>query len=201
MTENEPKTEQPQDANDQPQEKGQTPTPGSPGSPDSPETAEAPEEKDELTLLQEELQHAKIETALAKEQVLRANADYQNMARRSLQNISAAREEQALSMSRSLVGVMDHFDQALAVDPEKTNTAALLEGVQIVRDELMRAFESFGVKRIDAVRGDEFDPNIHEAMMRQKSEELDTNQIAMQIQPGYLLNDKTLRPAKVAVAE
>lgn len=159
------------------------------------------EELSEVDQLKLELEQTKQALADAEARVLRANADYQNMARRSIQNVNAAREEQIMSMARDLLTVMDQFDHALEIDPKKTDSAALLEGVQIVRDTLMRTFEGFGIKRLEVEPGTEFDPNIHEALMRQQVEGIEPNHVAMQLQPGYMLKEKALRPAKVAVAQ
>lgn len=155
----------------------------------------------EVEQLQQELEQTKQALADAQARVLRANADYQNMARRSVQNVNAAREEQVMSMARDLLTVMDQFDHALEIDPKKTDSAALLEGVKIVRDTLMRTFEGFGIKRLEVEPGTEFDPMVHEAMMRQEAEDIESNHVTMQLQPGYVLKGKTLRPAKVAVAQ
>ncbi|MBL4700267.1 MAG: nucleotide exchange factor GrpE [Phycisphaeraceae bacterium] len=155
----------------------------------------------EVQQLELELQQAKDALAGAQSRELRANADYQNMARRSIQSVNSAREQQTMSMARDLLTVMDQFDQALEMDPEKTDTAALLKGVEIVRDTLLRTFESFGIKRVDVKVGEEFDPMVHEAMMKQAAEGIEANHVTMQLQPGYMLKDKTLRPAKVAVAQ
>ncbi len=170
---------------------------------DAPEPAEAPEtagsiggESGETS----EVEKLKAELADTHARLLRVSADYQNFVRRSHQNIETTREQTIMSIARSLLTVMDHFDHALAVDPEKTDTTALLSGVQIVRDELMRALEGCGVKRLEVAPGDAFDPNQHEAMLRQPSEEIDPDHVVAQLQPGYLLGEKTLRPAKVSVA-
>lgn len=134
------------------------------------------------------------------QRLLRTVADYQNLARRSRLDVEAARKQQAMDMARSLLSVLDNFDHALAVDPEKADAQSLLKGVTMVRDELLRALESFQIKRLDVEPGTEFDPNCHEAMMRQPAEGIETNQVTQQLQPGYTIGDKTLRPAKVAVA-
>jgi molecular chaperone GrpE len=133
--------------------------------------------------------------------LLRVSADYQNFVRRSQQNIAAARDQEVMAMAKALVNVLDHFDSALGVDPQKTKPADLLQGVQIVRDELLKTLEGFGVRRLDVVQGEEFDPTRHEAMLRQHVEGLDPNHVAAQFQPGYVLGDKTVRPAKVSVTE
>lgn len=143
-----------------------------------------------------EQRHAEMES-----KYLRAAADLQNYARRARQNIEDAREQQLMDVARALLPVLDHFDHALEVDPAKTSPDALLKGVQIVRDELLGALERFGVKRVEVKQGDVFDPNRHEAMMRQAVEGLGPDLVATQFQPGYVLAEKTLRPAKVTVTE
>lgn len=133
--------------------------------------------------------------------LLRAAADYQNVVRRSQQNVAAAREQTVMEVARDLLTVMDHFDHAVNFDADAADPRALLEGVIMVRDELMRILERHGVKRMPVSRGDEFDPNKHEAMMRHAAQGIETNQVVDQLQPGYTIGEKTLRPAKVSVAE
>ena len=135
------------------------------------------------------------------QRLLRVSADYQNYVRRSQSEATKAKEQQLIGMARELVTVLDHFDHALEVDAQKTSTEALMKGVAMVRDELMRTLARFGVERIDAQVGEAFDPNRHEAMMRQPSDEVESNHVAAQLQPGYAIENKTIRPAKVAVAE
>lgn len=167
----------------------------------SDESLEPKEPLSEVDQLKLELDETRQALADAEARVLRANADYQNMARRSIQSVNAAREEQIMSMGRELLTVVDQFDHALEIDPQKTDSAALLEGVQIVRDTLLRTFEGFGIKRLEVEAGTEFDPNVHEALMRQEVQGIESNHVTMQLQPGYMLKEKTLRPAKVAVAQ
>lgn len=131
----------------------------------------------------------------------RTIADYQNFARRAEQNIVAARRQQLIDVAKQLITVLDHFEHALAVDTEKISATDLLKGVGIVRDELMRTLSSFGVQRLDVQAGEAFDPNRHEALMRQPGGEIESNHVTAQLQPGYLLNDVTIRPAKVSIAE
>lgn len=133
--------------------------------------------------------------------LLRAAADYQNYVRRAQQNVSAAREQQTMDVARDLLTVLDHFDTALAVDIEKTSARSLLDGLVIVRNELLRTLERYGVKRITADVGQEFDPNHHEALMRQKLPNVKSGHITQQLQVGYTIGPRTLRPVKVAVAE
>ncbi len=133
--------------------------------------------------------------------LLRVSADYQNYVRRSKQNIDTARDQLLMDIAKELITVMDHFDRALQVDHDKTSAKSLLEGMQIVRDELLRALERFGIQRVNVRTGDAFDPMRHEALMRQAIEGVESDCVAAQLQPGYILGDKTVRPAQVTVAE
>ena len=135
------------------------------------------------------------------QKVLRYAADYQNLARRSEQNIVTAREQQAMDFAKQLVVVLDHFDHALAVDAGKVSPGDLLQGVRIVQSELLSVLRRFGIERVEARPGDPFDPNRHEAMMRQPAEGVESGHVAQQFQPGYVLKEKTVRPAKVVVAD
>ena len=133
--------------------------------------------------------------------LLRVSADYQNFVRRSMQNTEDARQQQLLQMTKALLTPLDHFDHALAVDSANTSCKSLLQGVGMVRDELAKVLEQFGIKRLEVSVGDVFDPMCHEAIQRMAVEAVDSGAVAEQVQPGYLLGDKTIRPAKVVVAE
>jgi molecular chaperone GrpE len=101
---------------------------------------------------------------------------------------------------RSLLGVLDHVDLALEQDTAQITVEQLVVGVKIVRDELARALAGHGVKRVEPVAGDEFDPSCHEAVLHQPAADVDPNHIVSVLQPGYMMGDLVLRPAKVAVA-
>ena len=155
---------------------------------------ESAEDTDPLTSL-------RVERDGLEDKLKRMMADYQNFVRRAEQNVVAARQQQLLEVAKQLVTVLDHFDHALGVDPQKTSAGDLLKGVNIVRDELMRALSSFGVERLDVQAGEPFDPNKHEALMRQADTDIEPNHVTAQLQPGYLLNGVTTRPAQVSIAE
>lgn len=148
-----------------------------------------------------ELETVRRERDELQNKLLRTMADYQNFARRSEQSIAGVREQQAMEFGRTLVTVLDNFDLALGVDANKASAKDVLQGVELVRGEFLKALGKFGVERIDATPGEAFDPNRHEALMRQKAEGIETNHVVAQFQPGYVIKDKTIRPAKVSVAE
>lgn len=132
--------------------------------------------------------------------MLRIAADYQNFQRRAENNINDARKHQKMDMVKSLLGVLDHFDHALSVNPDGTSAKAVFDGVQIVRDEFLKTLEQFGVSRIEAKQGEPFDPNRHEALMRQPTEGVESDHVVAQLQPGYAMGETTLRAAKVTIA-
>ncbi|MCC7408280.1 MAG: nucleotide exchange factor GrpE [Phycisphaeraceae bacterium] len=150
--------------------------------------------------VQQKLQVLEAEKAELQSKLLRTMADYQNYARRSEQNVAVAREQQLLEIARKLVDVLDHFDRALAVDPEKSTPQSILDGLRIVDQELLKLLEVYGVKKVEARPGDPFDPAVHEAMLRQPAEGIETDHVVAQFQPGYTLGSKVVRPAKVSVA-
>ncbi len=130
----------------------------------------------------------------------RALADLVNFQRRAEANEHRAVQTGAARVVRSILAVLDHFDLALDQDPEQLSVEQLIGGVRIVHDDLLKALQSQGVERIEPLIGDEFDPNRHEAVMRQPSDEAAPNTIVSVLSPGYTMGDLVLRPAKVAVA-
>ncbi len=162
------------------------------------ERAEADEElSPEATAVLEELR-AELDEAIAGRK--RALADFANYQRRVAENEGRAARSAAAEIVRSLLGALDHFDLALEQDTGQITVEQLLGGVRIVRDDLKRALESQGVKRVQPAVGEEFDPTRHQAVLRQAAEGIEPNHIVAVLQPGYTMGEIVLRPAKVAVA-
>lgn len=131
----------------------------------------------------------------------RALADFANYQRRALENEDRAARNASSRFARALVPVLDNFDLALNQRAEQMSVQALLKGVHAMRDDFRRILESQGVTRIEPVVGEVFDPNRHEAMMRQPATaEVPPDAILSVLQPGYTLGDMVLRPAKVIIA-
>ncbi|MFI4898490.1 MAG: nucleotide exchange factor GrpE [Phycisphaerales bacterium JB059] len=134
------------------------------------------------------------------DKLLRTVADFQNFQRRASLNEREAATQARAGVVQQVLTVMDHFDLALAQDPDATNTEQILGGVRVIRDELFKTLQTFGVSRIEPGAGDEFDPNIHEAMLRQASEGIEPGRVVALLSVGYKLGDRVVRPAKVSVA-
>ncbi len=129
----------------------------------------------------------------------RALADLANFQRRAQANELRAVATGSAQVIRSVLGVLDQFDLALNQDFTRIDVEQLVGGVRIVRDELLKALQTHGVERVEPAVGDDFDPNCHEAMRRMHVEGAQPNTIASVLQPGYVMGDMVLRPAKVTV--
>ena len=145
-----------------------------------------------------EQMQARLDEAIAARQ--RTQADFSNYQRRAMENEQQAVVSGMVKVIQTLIPMLDHFDLALNQDIKAMNVEKLLNGVQLVRDGFTQALQSLGVEVIEPAVGEEFDPNRHEAMLRQHAEGIEPNHIVMVMQPGYIMGEMVLRPAKVAVA-
>lgn len=180
------------------EEKNQTPSPGEEGAPEEipAENPPEPAAKDEATLAASQ-EEAKRNWDL----YLRARADldnYRKRAQREKEDLGKFANEKIL---REILPVMDNLERALEhAGEEGGGKNGLLEGVEMTLKQFSRVLESFGVQPVAAV-GKPFDPAHHEAMGQMESAEHPPNTVAKELQRGYLLNDRLLRPALVMVAK
>lgn len=130
----------------------------------------------------------------------RALADFANFQRRANENELRARDGGIVFVARTLMPVLDSMDLSLAQNSANLTVEQLLQAIAMLRTEMNRALEKTGISRIEPKRGDEFDPHLHEAVMQQPVEGLESGRIASTFQVGYTLGDSRLRAAKVAVA-
>jgi len=130
----------------------------------------------------------------------RALADFQNYQRRAIQNEHTAREMGVRSVLTSIIPVLDHFDLALSQDTSRSTTKQVIDGVTMIKDELIRVLGNSGVQPIRPGKGDDFDPTRHEAVMHMPADNVPPSQVVMTLRIGYMLGDRLVRPAQVAVA-
>ena len=164
------------------------------------ETAEgSPEvaEHDRLAELERQLEEAK-------SKALYAAAEAQNVRRWLEADKEQASSYAAAGFARDMLAIKDHLDRALAAvgeDLRADKTAAqFLAGIEATSRELEAVFQRNGVTRIKAV-GEPLDPHRHQAMIEMASEDVEPGTIVEEMQPGYMMKDRLLRPALVAVAK
>ena len=136
-----------------------------------------------------------------RDKLLYAIAEAQNMRKRLQTEKEQAVQYANQTLVKSLIPIIDNFERALAVDPAKTDAAAVLKGLQLVHDQMMAELRKQHVEVIDPRPGDPFDPSRHEALMQQEAPNLKSNSIAQGLTRGYAMHGRTLRPAGVTVAK
>ena len=163
--------------------------------PMDPPVAEA-HEADALRARIEELEK---QVAEKNEQYLRAMADFQNYRRRSEEQNREARQFANRELILGLLPVLDNFERALAAAETSQSYEALVGGVALTLRQLQDFLKKNDVEPIEAV-GKEFDPNFHEAVMRVEDGEHPENTVVDEVQRGYTMHSRVLRPSMVKVA-
>ncbi|MBO9498385.1 MAG: nucleotide exchange factor GrpE [Novosphingobium sp.] len=152
---------------------------------------------EELTKLQDEL-------ASTQQNVLYAQAETQNVRRRLEKDIADARTYAVTGFAREILSVADNLARALdAVSPEMREDEKLrnfIAGIEATQREVDKVFAAHGISRI-AATGMPLDPNQHQAMMEVPSTDVAPGTIVQEMQAGYMLKDRLLRPAMVVVAK
>lgn len=146
---------------------------------------------------------AQAEAAAAemKSRYVRLQADFANFKKRTATEKQQISEVVKMDVLQNILPVIDNFERALQVpqDSLSDELKSFVDGYTMIYKQLMTVLEKEGVTKIDAV-GKPFDPNYHQAVMRVPSDEYDNDVVVEVLQEGYLLGDKTLRPAMVKVA-
>ena len=160
---------------------------------DSPELAE----HDRLSELEKALEEAN-------NKALYAAAEVQNVRRRLEAEKQQAASYASATFARDMLAIKDHLDRALAAVGEELRNdkvaSNFLAGIESTARELDAAFQRNGVTRIESV-GQKLDPHKHQAMMEIPSDEAEPGTIVEEMQAGYMLKDRLLRPALVGVAK
>jgi molecular chaperone GrpE len=128
----------------------------------------------------------------------RSAADFANYKRRSEEERSALGEFSKAVLITKLLGVLDDFDRALESIPDDAHEG-WVEGIRLVERKLRNVLETEGVTQIEAL-GQPFDPNLHEAVVHEETTEHPDNEVTSELQRGYRLRDRVIRPALVKVA-
>ena len=163
---------------------------------------EEAETTEEVVLDENEQKIKELEEKLAEEEnrYLRLRADYDNMLRRQKLDREAAEKFRAQSLLTDLLPVLDNLERALQVEVTSEDATSLYKGVEMVYRQFLDAANREGLEAI-AAEGEAFDPNVHQAVMQEQDSEKEAGTVLRELQKGYKLKDRVLRPAMVSVNE
>lgn len=130
----------------------------------------------------------------------RQMAEFDNFRKRTEKEKSQMFDMGARTIIEKVLPIVDNFERGLAAVPEEQKEDAFVTGMDKVYKQLMQEFDSIGVKAIEAV-GEEFNPELHNAVMQVESEEYEPGVIAQELQKGYTYKDTVVRHSMVAVVQ
>ena len=184
----------------------QTPAPEETVLEAAPEAPEIDARDLEIVMLKDETASLKEETAALKDRLLRAAADMDNLRKRAEREKAEATLYAATNFARDLLSVADNMSRALAAVPAEAREQAdeatrnLLAGVELTERELLKVFERYNIRRVETV-GAKFDPNVHQALFEMPTSEHPPGTVVQEMQSGFAIGDRCLRPAMVGVAK
>jgi molecular chaperone GrpE len=167
---------------------------------------ESPIAEAEVDARDVEIVMLKDEVAALKDRVLRAAADMDNQRKRYEREKAEATLYAATNFARDLLSVADNMQRALAAITPESRTAAdevtqnLLAGVEMTERELLNIFQRYGIRKVETV-GAKFDPNFHQALFELPTREQAPGTVVQEMQSGFAIGERCLRPAMVGVAK
>ena len=174
------------------------------------EEQETQEEQNEEIIENAEEETLDLEAIIAengklKEQLLLSAADMQNLRKRHDKQLTEAHAYAVTSFAKSLIPVMENLYRALEFKPNAENSSPELEnalaGVEMTKNELLKAFEDNNITRLNPEQGEAFDYNLHQAIIQIPNDEVAPGTILNVVHAGYKLKDRLLQPAMVSVAK
>ena len=164
------------------------------------EDAVVEEVQDEVDGGVNELEKAQQEAEEEKDTMLRLAAEFENYKRRMERERSIALKYAEESLVKELLPAIDNLERAIEQGKESHNIEDLLAGIELTHKGLMGALEKFEVAPMESI-GEPFDPNHHEALAMEETDEIEPNMVVREYQRGYFYKERLLRPAKVVVSK
>lgn len=139
------------------------------------------------------------EIAELNDKLLRLRAEYDNFRKRSYKDIALATSSARIATMEPVLRVFDHFAMAVEAAGGAENMDAIRQGMEMIFNEFQKALDEWGLIPVDAV-GERFDPNLHEAVAHEASEDKPEGVVTKQWRRGYRLGERLIRPATVVVS-
>ncbi len=131
---------------------------------------------------------------------MRTYAEMENIKKRGIKEREELAKYANESIIKEILPVIDNLDKAISHAQNDENSSALVEGLELTRDGLMKALEKAGLKEVEAL-GKPFDPNFHESVSQQIDDTVAPGHVIMELQKGYLLNGRLMRPSMVVISQ
>jgi len=164
-------------------------------------TADEGVAQDPINELKEKLAAKEQEAQDNYDRLLRISAELENYKKRTAREMEEYRKFSNQALIKEMLAVVDHLELAMnSTNGHKAIEKGLVEGLQMTHSELLKVFEKFHVTPIKAM-GEPFDPTFHEAVMQEETDDFPENTVAKELQKGYMIHDRLLRPAMVVVAK
>jgi molecular chaperone GrpE len=157
-------------------------------------------DQDAEKTISEELDETRQKFQESEEKVLRLAAEFENTKRRLEREREISLKYAEENILKELLPGIDNIERAMEQGQDSNSVENLLEGIELTRNGLLATLEKFGVKAIESI-GEPFDPNIHEAVAMEETEEMEPNRVLKEFQKGYQYKDRLLRAAKVIVSK
>jgi len=158
-------------------------------------------EENRITELEAKLEAKEKEAGETYDRFLRASAEFDNFKKRSSREMEEFRKFANQSLIKEMLSVVDNLELAMnSTNNHKAIDKDLLQGLEMTHKEILKVFEKFNVKPIDA-KGQPFDPAFHEAVMQEETSDSPKNTVTNELQKGYMIHDRLLRPSMVVVAK
>lgn len=161
---------------------------------------ESTDKKESSSDKKKDKQTAKLEEKLAdlEDKRVRQLAEFENFRKRSEKEKSQMFEMGAKSVIEKILPVIDNFERGLTAVTEEDKESPFVQGMELVYKQMLTTFEELGITPIEAA-GQEFDPNLHNAVMMVDDDDLDSGTVAEEMQKGYLYKDSVVRHSMVKV--
>ena len=165
-----------------------------------PEKTDQVQVDDPMKDLETQLEAKEQEAKENYDRLLRVSAEFENYKKRTSRELEEFRKFANQSLIKEMLSVVDNLELAMnSTNGHKTIDKGLLQGLDMTHKEILKVFEKFEVRPIDAM-GQTFDPTFHEAVMQEETDEFAENTVINELQKGYLIHDRLLRPSMVVVA-
>lgn len=164
-------------------------------------TQEEETEADPVKLLEAKVQSAEEAAGQAHERLLRATAEFDNFKKRAQREAEEFRKFANESLIKALLPVIDNLERAVeSSGSDNKANKSIVEGVEMTLREIYKVLEKFNLKALES-EGQPFDPNFHQAVLQEETGDHPENTVIKEMQKGYTLHDRLVRPAMVVVSK